>query len=300
MQRECSESGEFSLIKSIERLFCDIVPEGVMGIGDDCAVFEGSDGVATVVTKDMLLEGVHFTREMTPWEIGVRSVQVNISDVAAMGARPTALFLGLGVPEGLPQGWCKEFVEGVRSCGVPLLGGDTTSSRSGVVISVTAMGSVRSTNIKLRSVAKPSDVIMVTGALGGSALSGYSKPVEARVEQGVWLGERSEVHAMMDLSDGLSGDLPHILEQSGVGAVVNLDKIPLFKGATLEQGLSGGEDYELLLTVEKERAERLKADYRARFCTELLEVGSITAAMGLEYRECGKVKELSINGFRHF
>ncbi|MFI3298632.1 MAG: thiamine-phosphate kinase [Rikenellaceae bacterium] len=300
MQRECSESGEFSLIRNIERLFCDIVPEGVMGIGDDCAVFEGSDGVATVVTKDMLLEGVHFTREMTPWEIGVRSVQVNISDVAAMGARPTALFLGLGVPEGLPLGWCKEFAEGVRSCGVPLLGGDTTSSRSGVVISVTAMGSVRSTNIKLRSAAMPSDVIMVTGALGGSALFGYRKPVEARVEQGVWLGERSEVHAMMDLSDGLSGDLPHILEQSGVGAVVNLDKIPLFTGATLEQGLSGGEDYELLLTVEKERAERLKADYRARFCTELLEVGSITTVMGLEYRECNEVKELNINGFRHF
>lgn len=294
------KSGEFSFIDVIQNQFKGLVPDGVEGIGDDCAVIPKGDGTAMVITTDMLGEGVHFLKGADPYELGVRSVQVNISDVASMGAEPRFLLLSIGVAEWTDGEWLKEFMAGIHSCGVALIGGDTTRSGGGLSISVTAIGEAPLSNIKRRSGAKCGDKIFVSGKLGESAFKSYLSRVEAEVEEGVWLGTRSEVTAMMDVSDGLSGDILHIMECSEVGANIELNDIPIYSGATLEQALSGGEDFKLLFTVDSQRAEVLKNDFAEKFGREIYCVGEIISGDKLRYTKAGERTLYTKGGFVHF
>ena len=253
---------EFGLIDTIRDMFAAIPRNGFDGIGDDCTVFPLGSGESLVFTADLLAENIHFLRRATSArELGRKSLAVNLSDVAAMGARPIATLLSLAIPHDLPEGWIEDFMEGYRDLSaqydVGLVGGDTTASDSGLVVNVTAIGRIADSHIKRRSDARPGDLIAVGGSLGESGaglrdiLAGrYDTPLAQihrnpapQVAEGIWLGERPEVHAMMDISDGIASDLRHILHQSGVGAEVDTECIPT--PVDLETAVSGGEDYKL-------------------------------------------------------
>lgn len=311
---------EFGLIDHIRRRFADLPTNGFEGIGDDCAVLPLDGGEALVFTSDLLTEGVHFLRHATSArELGHKALAVNLSDVAAMGARPVATLLSLALPRDLDPAWAEEFMEGYRALsarwGAALVGGDTTRSEGGVTINVTAIGRARADCLKRRSDARPGDLIFVTGKLGASGaglrdlLAGRldtpqaaaHRMPEPQVAQGLWLGQRPEVHAMMDLSDGLASDLPHILERSAAGAEVDLRAIPVAAGADLRTAACGGEDYQLLFTASAAEAAALRADFAARFGTPLHAVGRIVAGRGITWLRDGKPQRLDDwHGFEHF
>ncbi len=312
------KKGEFELISSIREMFP--APLGVLGIGDDCALLPQTEGFETLVSTDMLMEGVHFLRErITPFQLGWKSAAVNFSDIAAMGGEPVGSFLALSLPADLPEGWVEGFMDGYRSIseeyGFPLLGGDTTSSKGPVCICVTVLGRACEGRSLKRSGARPGDLICVTGTLGDSAaglkalLGGpdgqvYSTLIQKhvcprpRIAEGLALAAAEGVHAAMDISDGVGSDLRHILEESGVGAEVDTRRVPvspeleLFCGAgghdLLECALSGGEDYELLFTVAPEAEKSLPVAHTV--------IGRITAEPGLKWSGTRR----TFTGYRHF
>ena len=317
------EYGEFDFIYSIRRMFADIPKKGFEGIGDDCAVLPIGDD-ALVFTSDMLNEGIHFlTDKSTAYQIGYKSLMVNISDVAAMGAKPVATLLSLALPKDRFGEWSEEFMEGYyaasKKYGVKLVGGDTTKSESGVCISVTAIGRAPKANIKRRSAAKVGDIVMVTGELGASAaglrdvLAGKLRTKnakihlmpEAQVCVGEWLGAQKAVHAMCDISDGVASDLQHIVDESKKSAVVS--QLPIAKGAEWEDAFGGGEDYKLLITVDKKEADDLVKRFQRKFGTPLYVIGRVVKPdcdvyeIGIE-AEKGKALYSSVGwgGYRHF
>ncbi|MEX0673592.1 MAG: thiamine-phosphate kinase [Gaiellaceae bacterium] len=224
-----SELGELGLLAELERRGLAV------GIADDAAQVGG-----LVVTQDVLVENVHFRLGDISWrDLGYRAAAVNISDLAASGARPLGLLVGLCTPAHHSLSDVTELYEGMAETDVPVVGGDTSRSER-VVIAVTALGTAE--HIPGRGGARPGDLLVVTGPLGG-------KPVRPplRVEEGVRLARHA--HAMLDLSDGLARDAGHIAARSGVRCVIELDRVPLAEGATVED-LGYGEDYELLAAVE--------------------------------------------------
>ena len=279
---DLKELGEFGLIERIKEALGGPMPDGVLGIGDDCAVLPQAGGMETLVSTDMLLEGSHFLRGDIPARLlGWKSAAVNFSDIAAMGGRPVGSFLSLGLPAGLDSDWMDAFLAGYKECsqycGAPLLGGDTTTSQDGIAINVTVIGQCQRGRSRKRSSAVPGDRVCVTGPLGDSAaglqaiLQGvrgsedaetlverHYRPVP-RVSEGQALAATPGVHAMMDISDGIASDLRHILKASGVGAAVRTQDVPLsaeLRRVCAQQGwdattlaLTGGEDYELLFTM---------------------------------------------------
>lgn len=310
--------GEFGLIEQIRRRFGDIPLAGMTGIGDDCAIIPQGEDRSWVVTTDMLVEDVHFLRfRITPFDLGYKSLAVNLSDVAAMGVAPCASFLSLALPTDLSEGWIEAFTEGYHALsaryGVPLLGGDTTSSHQGISISVTAIGQGPNASIKRRSDARSGDTILVTGLLGDSAqglqelLSGgvdsdfiriHHHP-EPAVNEGVWLGSQPAVHAMMDLSDGMASDLKHILEASGRGAEVSIEEIPT--RVSVELAVTGGEDYQLLCTADTETVPELQRQFEARFSRPLYAVGRITSGEPtILWKQHGQIVHPDWKGFTHF
>ena len=318
--------GEFDFIESISEMFRSMPNNGFEGIGDDCAVLPIGGDEALVFTSDMLNEGVHFlTDKSTPFQIGYKSLMVNVSDVAAMGAKPVATLLSLALPNDKFGEWSAEFMRGYKKAskkyGVKLVGGDTVGSKAGVCISVTAIGRAPMTNIKRRSSAKVGDVVMVTGRLGASA-AGLRDVLEdklitrnakihlmpeAQVREGEWLGAQPEVHAMCDISDGIASDLQHILDESKKSAVVIEKSVPIAKGATIADALCGGEDYELLLTVDRRKADELAQRFEEQFGKTLYKIGRIVKPnydvyeVGVE-RADGKLLYSSVGwgGYRHF
>jgi len=247
------------------------------GIGDDCAILEIPNGQQALVTTDFSLEGVHFRREWHPAEaVGHRCLTRGLSDIAAMGGNPIAAFLSLAVPPKMPQSWVNQFVKGLLrladSFHVSLAGGDTAQSPGGVLADIVVVGSVPKGKAIRRSGARPGDRVYVTGALGGAAatlkllFSGRKlRPADfpchfhptARIEVGRFLLEKGLASAMIDLSDGLSTDLTHICEESGVGAEILAPTIPCAsigkpaREVELQFALHGGDDYELLFTAPR-------------------------------------------------
>jgi thiamine-monophosphate kinase len=248
------------------------------GIGDDCAVLRLARGSELLVTTDFSLEGIHFRRDWHPAEaVGHRCLARGLSDIAAMGGDPLAVFLSLALPRNLPQVWVKGFVRGLLRLadryGVSLAGGDTAESPDGILADIIVAGTAPKGTAVLRSGARVGDRIYVSGELGGSAAAveqfGARRPKkkptarefprhfypEPRVELGRILREQGLATAMIDLSDGLSTDLAHVCEESGVGAEIVAQRIPLARvGARagevdLDLALHGGEDYELLFTA---------------------------------------------------
>ena len=320
------EFGEFDFIESIREMFADMPKRGFEGIGDDCAVLPIGDE-ALVFTSDMLNEGVHFlTDKSTAYQIGYKSLIVNISDVAAMGAKPVATLLSLALPKERFGEWSQDFIKGYyaasKKYGVILVGGDTTKSESGVCVSVTAIGRAPKANIKRRKGAKVGDIVMVTGELGASAaglrdvLAGKLRTrnakihlmPEAQVAEGEWLGKQECVHAMCDVSDGVASDMQHIVDESKRKVVVVAKNIPIAKGATWQDAFEGGEDYKLLITVDKSQADNLAKRFERKFGTPLYNIGRVVGIgfggsfdFGLE-TEDGEVITLSTGwgGYHHF
>ncbi|MDE5944427.1 MAG: thiamine-phosphate kinase [Rikenella sp.] len=329
-----NEIGEFGLIGRIAAGFRDLIPTGWEGIGDDCAVIPWRDGESLLVTTDLLVEDIHFLRDrISAYDLGYKALAVNLSDVAAMGGKPTATFLSLGLPtdSGVGVEWCDAFFEGYRSFGVPLLGGDTTSSKSGIVVNITVLGLASNDCIKRRDAARPGDRIAVTGPLGDSAaglqallnnlpstpeiaalIEAHHRP-QPHLTEGEWLGRQGSVHAMMDVSDGVASDLRHILRASSVGATVDLGQLPvspLLQDTAAQYGwdarelaLTGGEDYVLLLTVGPEAADDLQRRFEAEFSRPLYWIGECTASGTPEiaYRDPnGEQNPTNYRGFNHF
>lgn len=310
---------EFDLIRSIRHLADELPANGFEGIGDDCAVLPLGDE-ALVFTTDALIEGVHFLRHATsPRELGHKALAVNLSDVAAMGVRPVAVLLSLSLPTTIGEAWTAEFMAGftdlAKAHRVALIGGDTTRSERDIALSVTAIGRGATTSLKRRSDAREGDTILVSDCLGSSAaglrdlLAGYLDTPSAAVhrnpqpeiEVGAWLGTRTEVHAMMDLSDGLASDLRHILNGSEVGAEIDINLIPIAEGATSEDALCGGEDYKLLLTADSHTVAQLCADFETHFGRRLYPVGHILSAKaGIRWKNKGCEIDCPTPRFSHF
>lgn len=309
--------GEFGFIDDIKVLFDGLNNRKVEGIGDDCAVMRHGEHL-TVVTTDMLIEGVHFLRDATSaYLLGRKSLAVNLSDVAAMGAQPTMSLLSIAIPRECQGEWVAEFMRGYHSMseqfGVALVGGDTTSSLGAVAINVVAFGEIENSAVKRRSAARVGDMILVTGTLGESGaglrdilqgkydteLAMKHKNPTPCVDEGVWLGGRAEVRAMMDLSDGLASDVRHIMEQSGVGADIDVSRVPYV--TTIEDAVNGGEDYKLLLTADSAMCNELCAQFEQQFGYPLSVVGEITDQAGtLRWFDDSAPIAPSWAGFQHF
>lgn len=266
--------GERALIRQIRRRSGRPSAAVRVGIGDDCAVLRPPVGAEIVVTTDFTLETRHFRRDWHPARsVGHRCLARGLSDLAAMGASPLAAFLSLAVPEGTEPRWLDGFFQGLMDlaqiAAVPLAGGDTAAAPArDFLADIVLLGSVPRGRALLRSGAKAGDTIYVTGKVGGAAAelaalaerpSFFARATahdlhphlfpQPRLRVGQQLVRRRLANAAIDVSDGLSVDLLHICEESGVDAVMNAAQLPL--GGTLEQALHGGEDYELLFTASK-------------------------------------------------
>lgn len=310
------KKSEFSFIDDIAKTFGSLPHNGFEPIGDDCTVLD-MGGDALVISTDMLVEDVHFLRgASSPEEVGYKSLMVNISDVAAMGATPTAALLSLSLSEAAQgewvEGFMRGFYEGCEKYGVALVGGDTTASRDKICINVVAIGRAPKANIKRRSAAKVGDLICVTGKLGASskglvdimfgdlntAAAKIHRRAQARIAEGKLLGECEAVHAMMDISDGIASDIKHIMEQSGVGAEIELKHVPT--DYDIRFATTGGEDYELLLTVDPNRFNEVAEALLTATGTQLTAIGRIVEGGELRWFEDGAPAEIELQGFTHF
>ena len=311
---------EFGLIEHIARLFADADHQGWEAIGDDCTVLPIGGDEALAITTDMLVEGVHFLRDATSArELGRKALAVNLSDVAAMGLPAVATLLSVALPKDAGEEWAKEFISGYHSLskeqGVALVGGDTTASEDKVVINVVAIGRGPLSNVKRRSAARVGDAVYVGGRLGASAIGlkdilsqKYDTPYAeqhrlpvAQCAEGAWMGARKEVHAMMDLSDGLASDLCHILRASQCAAEIIVEQIPAVDG-DVESAVCGGEDYKLLFTVESDVVEDFEHDFEVQFGYRPYCIGRIIESVQPEIIWLNKGERITPQwrGFTHF
>ena len=266
----------------------------LLGIGDECAVFRPNAGLELALTTDMLAEGRHFKSDVDPRSLGHKALAVNLSDLAAMGAEPRWALLAIGLPSA-DAAWVENFAAGFFALaerhGVELIGGDTTRSALRTV-TITAIGELPAGVALYRSAARAGDDIWVSGELGGAALALQRPNVPEAARRLHWpeprveLGERLRglARSAIDVSDGLAGDLAHILERSGVGAVVEYERIPraaFFKtigdtGLERDCVLSGGDDYELVFTAPASKREALESLSR-ELALPLTRIGVIEA-----------------------
>ena len=283
-----STFGEFQLIQSIPRQLSTQGFRPTVGIGDDAAVLPLSSEQHVVISTDLLVENVHFTRKTsTLYDIGYKAAIANLSDMAAMGALPKGIFVALALPPSFTNQDWQEFYRGLgdpcNAFKVKLLGGDTSSSLTSLFINITITGQVRPGHILTRQGAKAGDYLYVSGTLGDSTagltyLKHHTRPTKistlsksihylvqrhlrpiARIALGRHLASKPFASAAIDLSDGLSGDLNHLCHQSQVGALIHSTQIPMSKhmqryakqirATPLDWSLHGGEDYELLFTI---------------------------------------------------
>ena len=281
---------EFQLIDWIRSRVRDRDPV-VVGIGDDAAVLQATASGKMLVATDMLLEGVHFTfPPASPQQAGRKALAVNLSDIAAMGGRATAAFVSVALPVDRGMEFARDVHAGLLELAdqydIVVAGGDTNSWRGPLVINVAVIGESIGLSPVLRSGAKPGDWLFVTGSLGGS-LAGRHLTFEPRLREVNLLQKRVDVHALLDISDGLAADLHHMLSQSHVGAILVADHIPI-SAAALEQtttersalarALSDGEDFELLFSVSPDDGHRLVSLWND--ATPVTHIGHITADSG--------------------
>ena len=290
-------------------------PTTRLGIGDDCALMSIPDGYELAVTTVTMVENVHFFAGADPELLGHKLLAVNLSDLASMGAIPVSVTLALTLPK-VDEDWLTAFAKGFLTLAerysVDLIGGDTTSGP--LTLTVQAMGLVPKGQALMRSTAKPGDFIYMTGSLGDAglglkikqgyicanpdaALKRFNQP-DPQVEAGLAL--IGIANACIDLSDGLAGDLGHILEQSRVGACLDWDDLPLSEAVLAyindtgdwSMPLVAGDDYELCFTVSPEQAEQLTVDCR--------KIGVIESRLGLRLNKSGNIQPLEVKGFEHF
>ena len=307
---------EFDLIARLtERLPSN--PQVVVGAGDDCAVVRMPGVISECVLKtDAVVEGVHFGAETEPERIGHKALARCLSDFGAMGAKPMAALVTLAISK-LDLARVERIYRGMSRLaeryGVAIVGGETTSMPSGFLINVSLMGSVAPGKAVLRCGSQIGDALFVTGELGGS-IAGKHLDFEPRLVEGQWLAEHFAIHSMIDLSDGLAGDLGHILKQSVVpGAELLGTAIPISRAAKLRArsgdlakpalaaALTDGEDFELLFTVRSAEAVAVMDGWRRRFPeTRLTCVGKLIGRKGIWLREAMGVRQIAASGFDHF
>lgn len=263
--------GEDPLIQRIVR-HAPRDPSPAAGPGDDCAVVDPGPLHQTLqlLKTDALVCGIHFLPEAPPREVGWKSAARVVSDFAAMGGIPERFLITLALPPETRVSWVEALYQGIGDCltafGALLAGGETSSvpEDSAGVISVAATGSVRREHLVLRSTARPGQILLVTGTLGGS-LAGKHLSFTPRILEASWLVRHHKPAAMMDISDGLAKDLPRLALASGCGFVLDRDSLPLTPGSTIAQALGDGEDFELLVAMDPDRVSALLEDWHAEF-----------------------------------
>ncbi len=322
---ELKSLAERELIRAIRRSFASPGKRLILGIGDDAAVIRGGNG-HNVLTTDLLVEDFHFIRAIhPPFFLGRKSLSVNLSDIAAMGARPRFALLGLGLPPRIEIRWVREFFSGFKSAGdeyqVILVGGDL-SQASKIFISVTVIGEGRT--IIRRSGGRPGDSIFVSGFLGDAAgglhlskkgfILGKNKKADyllkafmdpaPQIALGLELSRRRLASSLIDSSDGLSVDLLHLCEESGVGAEIEIERLPIssalrfFEKNPVLPALHGGEDYQLVFSVPPRRFEAVKA-LQAKF--RITPIGRMTRSKGIFIIDRrGRRRPLEPGGYEHF
>lgn len=321
---------EFELIETLSRAL-PTNESVVMGVGDDCAVLDlGVPDRLLLFKTDAVVEGVHFTRETAPEKVGHKALGRCLSDIAAMAGTPTAALVTIGLPEKFDPDRVTRIYGGMsalaRRYEVAIAGGETTMIPERTVISVALLGWVEKERCALRSGAKAGDAIFVTGELGGS-LAGKHLEFEPRIAEARWLAGHFSPHAMIDLSDGLTGDLRHVLKASRVGAELLADAIPISRAAKeasrsrpakrderadhppphvgsytpLLAALTDGEDFELLFTIASKNAVRLLDAWKKRFPKLHLScIGKIVTGEGVTIRDKQGVRPLTAHGYVHF
>jgi len=298
---ELKEIGEFGLINWIRGKMSPRDPTIIAGIGDDAAVVKPPKNSICLVTTDILIEDIHFRKDLTDaLRLGKKTLSINISDIAAMGGIPQYFLLSMGLPSHIPFRWLEELFHGIQQVAdrysLSLIGGDTARARK-LTINVTLIGRAKAGEVVYRKGARAGDQIMVTGTLGNAALglrilkfhkgdlgiSTYKDGEMAelidkhlsptpRITEGRLIAENHLANAMIDISDGLIADLGHILEESHVGAKIWISRIPLseafrrtvprYASNGIDLAISGGEDYELLLTTPRKKGGKLMALFR--------------------------------------
>ncbi len=303
MPKTIRSLGEFGLIELLKR-YSFHQQNIIKGIGDDTAVLYLNGQRHLLYTTDMMAEGVHFTKKIAPYAIGHKAMGCNISDIAAMGGVPTFALVSLGLPKNLAVSYVEELYKGMYELGkqfnVSIVGGDTIASKE-VIINVALLGEVACEDLVTRQGAVAGDRIFTTGALGRAWKTAKHLSFTPRVAEARFLVKEFKPSAMIDISDGLTADLGHILEQSRVGACLYEDDIPLNRGATLNNALYDGEDFELLFTLAAAKAQGL-IDWQVKNKQWFFyPIGKIERSRGLTIMgRDGKKKALSPKGFTHF
>jgi thiamine-monophosphate kinase len=327
--------GEFGLIDRISS-GCVVDPgRSIRGIGDDAAVMDMEAGHVLLVTTDMLLEGVHFDRAtISARDLGAKALCVNLSDIAAMGGKALDAFVSLGISPDVDLAFLDEFYRGLkhqaRQFNVNIMGGDTTRSAQGLVVSITVTGQGDRGQVLYRSGARVGDVICLTGTVGASSAGLFMlqrglRPVNEaeaglvdahirplpHLAQGRFLAQAGTVHAAIDISDGLAADLGHIVRQSRVGARLFAGQLPVPEALTAlakrhgrapqQWILHGGEDYVLAICVDAGSVRHLQRAFKDRFQCPLHAIGEIIASDTIELVDVqGQATPLPPNGWDHF
>jgi thiamine-monophosphate kinase len=332
---DLKEIGEFGLIKKLSEGSVFRENYVIKAIGDDAAVFIQPAGEVVLVTTDMMIERVHFLRDATSgFNLGYKSLAVNLSDIAAMGASAREAFISIAIPENCSIEFIEDIYKGIKHLAarfqVNILGGDTTGSQRDLVINVVVVGSAPKEEILSRDGAKNGDIIFCTGYLGDSRAGCHliANKIESEVKafealknahlvprpclrEGKFLAQCGGVTAAIDISDGLSSDLGHIMEQSKVGAKIFSEKIPvsenlktfcqLFSFDPVQYAVAGGEDYVLLFTATPDQKNKIVNGYRENSNGLLFEIGKITDSNQLELEfPNGKKELIAATGWNHF
>jgi thiamine-monophosphate kinase len=287
------------------------------GAGDDCAVLDfGLPEKLFLFKTDAIVEGIHFTKETSPEKIGHKALARCLSDIAAMAGTPAAALVTIGLPKNFDADFIGKIYDGLNllaeKFGVAIVGGETTTNPERILISIALLGTVPRGKQILRSGAKTGDAIFVTGELGGS-ISEKHLDFEPRIVEANWLAENFSIHAMIDLSDGLAGDLRHVLNASKVGAELLKSAIPASREAksaakksfsakpAVVAALTDGEDFELLFAVASKDAVKLLDAWKEKFPKLKLScIGKIVAGSGILIRDKNGSHKFNGDGYVHF
>ena len=289
----------------------------VVGAGDDCAVLDlGVPEKLILFKTDAVVEGIHFTQETPPEKIGRKALARCLSDIAAMAGTPTAALVTIALPKNFDAEFVAKIYDGLNSLaekfGVAIVGGETTTNPERILISIALLGTVPRGKQILRDGAKIGDAIFVTGELGGSLVEKHLE-FEPRIAEARWLAEHFHIHAMLDLSDGLGGDVRQILNASKVGAEILKSAVPVSRAAKLAarenssakpafaSALTDGEDFELLFTIASKDAVKLLDAWQKIFPKLKLScIGKIVAGDGILIRDQHGSHQFNAPGYVHF
>lgn len=292
--------GEEKLLAAIRRWLGSASPRSPFGIGDDCAVLPATRG-RQLITVDPVIYGRHFDEAVPPRAVGAKLLKRNLSDLAAMGGRPTAAVLALTLDARVSRKWLEQFYRGLAACartyGVPIVGGDIAQADGIVAASLTLLGRPSGSRILTRTGTRAGDWIYVTGMLGGSLRSRHHYQFIPRLDEGAWLARQTGVRAMMDVSDGLAKDLHALMPRRTIPAL-DPAVLPRRAGTTIAAALGDGEDYELVFTLaaRSDRAAFERAWRRAFPRTRLTCLGRFVRPGALP---AGSLNLADYRGYEH-